>query len=153
IYDFQDQNQNTMEVTGLFYGARQQDQTQVNLTFFELTAGPRLPLPSSWLWEGAVASVRPYAIFDYVDLRDDPYYRSPGAGFEFLNQIVPGTSLQINLEGRDKRYQDSVAFPLLKDQNGSELLARGVITQALTDQLAGFIGGTISKLNARNGSQ
>jgi hypothetical protein len=153
LYDFQDQNQDTMEVTGLFYGARQQEQTQVNVSYFELTAGPRLPLPSSWLWAGAVASVRPYAIFDYVDLRDDPYYRAPGAGFEFLTQVVPGSTVQINFEGRDKRYQDSVAFPTLKGQNGSELQVRGLFTQALTDQLALLVGGSYLKLNARDGTQ
>jgi hypothetical protein len=153
IYDFQDQNQDTMEVTGLFYSARQQEQTQVNLTYFEITAGPRLPIPTNWLWDGAVASVRPYAIFDYVDLKDDPYYRAPGVGFEVLNQIVPGTTLQVNFEGRNKLYQDSVLYPLLRDQNGAEVLGHAVLTQAITDELAGFVSGTLLRLHARNGSQ
>jgi tetratricopeptide (TPR) repeat protein len=152
-YDFQDQNQDRMEVTGAFYAARQQSQTLFNLSFFEITAGPRVPLPSSWLWEGATLNVRPYAIFDYVDLHDDPYYRAPGVGFEVLNQVGPRTIVQLNLEGRDKRYQDSGQFPTLKDQNGAELLARGQLTQALTDTLAALASATYSKLNARNGSQ
>jgi len=153
VYDFQDQNQDTMEVTGSFYSARQQSQTLFNLSFFELTAGPRIPVPSDWLWPGGTLSMRPYAIFDYVDLHDDPYYRAPGVGYEFLSQIVPGTVAQLNLEGRDKRYQDSGLFPLLKDQNGAELLARGQLIQAINDQLAALAAATYSKLNARNGSQ
>jgi hypothetical protein len=153
IYDFDDQNQNSFEITGSYYGNRQRNQTQVNVTYFELTAGPRVPIPSGWLWDGAVASVRPYAIFTYVDLKDDPFYRAPGAGFEVLTQVIPGTVVQLNLEGRDKRYQDSVDYPLLKDQNGSEILARMQVTQQITDELAALVSGTILKLNARNGSQ
>ena len=153
IYDFQDQNSDTIEVTGSAYSARQQSQTVFNLTFFELTAGPRVPVPSDWLWKGGTLSMKPYAIFDYVDLHDDPYYRAPGAGYEFLSQIVPGTVAQINFEARDKHYKNSGLFPINAEQTGVEMLGRGQITQTVTDSLAALISGTFAKDNASFASQ
>ena len=152
-YDFQDQNQDLMEVTGAFYSARQQQQTLFNLTFFETTAGPRLPVPSDWLWSGASLSVRPYFILDWVQLHDNPYYYAPGGGFEWLNQIRSGTLLQINTEARNKSYTNTGSFPTVTDQDGNEFLAHGQIIQALTDELAALFSGTFSKLNARNPAQ
>jgi hypothetical protein len=153
VYDFQDQNRDTMEVTLSAYSARQQSQTLFNLTFFELTAGPRIPVPSEWLWEGGTLNMRAYAIYDYVDLHDDPYYRAPGAGYEFLSQIRPGTVMQVNFEARDKHFQNSGIFPLNSQQTGVEMLGRGQIIQAITDQLAALIGGTFSKDNSSSGFQ
>lgn len=148
IYDFQDQNQDLFEVTGAFYSARQQTVQRVNVTFAELTFGPRLGVP--WL---SGTNVRPYAILDYIDLKDDPYYRAPGAGLELLSEVVPGTIAQINFEARDKRYHNSFLLPTLTDQNGDELLVRGQLTQVITDALAALASGTIATLHARNESQ
>jgi tetratricopeptide (TPR) repeat protein len=148
IYDFQDQNQDTFEVTGSAYSARQWHQTMFNLSFLELTVGPRIPVPSDWLWPGGTLNARLYAIFDYVDLHDDPYYRAPGAGFEILSQVVPGTVVQINFETRDKHYKNSGLLPLNNQQTGVEMLGHGQITQAITDQLAALISGTFGALNA-----
>jgi tetratricopeptide (TPR) repeat protein len=148
-YDFQDQNQDTFEVTGSFYGARQQTLSAFNLTYLELTAGPRFPVPTSWLWDGGTLSLRPYAIYDYLDLHDDYYYRAPGAGFEFLSQARPGTTVQLNFEVRDKHFKNTALLPLASNQTGREMLARGQITQAITDQLAALLAGTYSVLDAQ----
>jgi tetratricopeptide (TPR) repeat protein len=153
VYDFQDQNRDTMEATLSAYSARQQSQTLFNLSFFELTVGPRIPVPSDWLWRDGSLNMRLYAIYDYVDLHDDPYYRAPGAGYELLSQIVPGTVLQTNFEARDKHYQNSGILPLNNEQTGVELLGRAQVIQAINDQLAALFGATFSADNAQIASQ
>jgi len=70
-----------------------------------------------------------------------------------LTQFVPGTVAQLNVEGRDKRYQDSELFPALKDYNGAEILARLTLTQQITSDLVVQANTSISKLNARSGPQ
>ncbi|HUA54742.1 MAG TPA: tetratricopeptide repeat protein [Candidatus Sulfotelmatobacter sp.] len=149
IYDLQDQNQDTIEVTGSFYGARQSALQAFNITFFEMTAGPRFPIPSSWLWEGGALSVKPYALYDYIDLHDDDYYRAPGAGFEVLSQIQQGTVAQFNFEVRDKHYKDTGLIPISANQTGREMLGHVQLTQAITDQIAMLAGGTYQNTDAQ----
>jgi tetratricopeptide (TPR) repeat protein len=152
IYDFEDQNQDTFEVTGSFYGARQWHLSAFNLTFFEITAGPRVPLPSAWLWDGGAVSLRAYAIYDYIDLHDDYYYRAPGAGFEVLTQARPGTLLQVNFEIRDKHFKNTALLQGASNQTGREMLVRGQLTQAITDELAMLLSGTYADVAAKGDS-
>ncbi len=149
IYDFQDQNQDTLEVTGSFYGARQFTLQAFNISFFEFTAGPRFPVPSGWLWNGGAMSVRPYAIYDYIDLHDDYYFRAPGAGMEFLTQVQPGDLLQFNFEVRDKHYKNTGLIPIGSNQTGREMLGHLQLTHAIDDQWAMLAGGTYSVLDAQ----
>ena len=152
VFDFQDQNQNTFEATGALYSARQWYQSAFNLTFLELTAGPRVPVPTGWLWEGAAISLRPYAIYDYIDLHDDYYYRAPGAGFEVLAQVRPGSVVQFNFEVRDKHYKNTSLAPSGSNQTGREMLGRAQLTQTLTDELVGLASATYSVMDAQGDS-
>jgi tetratricopeptide (TPR) repeat protein len=151
-YDFQDQNQDTFEVTGSFYSARQWHLTAFNLTFLEFTAGPRVPIPTAWLWDGGTMSIRPYAIYDYIDLHDDYYYRAPGAGFEVLTQVQPGTVLQVNYEVRDKHFKNTALLQTADNQTGREMLVRGQLTQTITDQLAALLAASYADVAAQGDS-
>jgi hypothetical protein len=138
-FDFQNQRGDTFESTALLYGTRQIEQTQVNLGYAELTAGPRFRFPTDGI---GTFSVRPYGLIDFVSLDDIRYYWAPGGGLN-LNAIVsPETTGDIVFEARDLRYRDTNKQPFNTDRNGRELRGQVGGTQVLFDivQLGAYFG-------------
>ena len=138
-FDFQNQRGDTMESTVLLYGTRQIEQTQVNLGYAELTAGPRFRFPTDGI---GTVSVRPYGLVDFVALDDVRYYWAPGGGGNVNAIISPETTADIVFEYRSLRYRDTHKQPFNTDRNGRELRGQVGATQVLFDfvQVGGYFG-------------
>lgn len=103
-FDLQDQDQDTIEATGNFYGSRHFRVKQFDFAFAEGTVGPRFTLKSLGV-EGF--SVRPFFLLNYAQLGSDPFFHSYGFGVEAAKSISRELALRTSLEHRERNFENS----------------------------------------------
>jgi hypothetical protein len=95
-YDLEDQNRDMLDVTAvgalnLYFNA---DANHLDLSLFELTAGPRFNFPNGGIISRSPASFHPYAIFDEVGLGWDQHFDAVGFGLECDQPIWSNLALK-----------------------------------------------------------
>jgi hypothetical protein len=103
-YDLQDQNQSAIEVTGASYASRYFRVKNLDLDYFEVTAGPRSAL-SDYDLEGF--SIRPYGILNYVLLGEDPFYHTYGVGLDVAKTLTRDLLGRAVYEHRERNFEDA----------------------------------------------
>ena len=117
VYDPGAQNGETVEATGTIYAARQFNQQQLDLLFFETTLGPRAPFMSDHVDN---LSIHPYLVFDLVGLEDARYFYSYGLGMLFTKQWSDKFSTDLGFEYKVKDYHNSARRPVASQQDGPD---------------------------------
>lgn len=112
-YDLGTRTGSWLESTGQFYASRQFEQEAVDLTFLQLTSGPRLALTEDGM---RGSTVRPYLVHSYVQLDTERLYLEAGGGAEFgfpLDDTVyltAGTQLVYQDYGAQWEERDGWAY-------------------------------------------
>jgi len=147
-YDPQLQSGDVMVTEATVYGAKQDEQDQLNLLFIEITSGPRGQFFSEHL-EGV--TYRPYVLVNYVGLEDTSYFYAPGAGLNFTKQFTPALIGEVNFQAKDKTYYDTARRPTSSLQDGPEYEARIDVRYQLTNDVA-LSGGVFYKAESADAS-
>lgn len=131
----------TMETTAIGYMSRQFQVHRLDLWLGEITTGPRFRLDDYGL---TGASVRGYAIGNFVALGDHPYLTTGGVGLSYLQPWGDRVLTEITFEDRVKRFHNSAERPTATDQNSNEKNATGTVRFAvLPNVIASLSAGLI----------
>jgi tetratricopeptide (TPR) repeat protein len=135
-YDLQDQDRDAIEVTGSTYASKHFRARNLDLDYFEATAGPRSTLAT---WGLVGFSIRPYLIANYVQLGRDPYYHTYGGGLELSQAVTPDIVLKGVYEHREKNFEDAPDRATSRELTGHDNLYTLSLFGALTaTQLVGL---------------
>ncbi|SLN29430.1 tetratricopeptide repeat protein [Oceanibacterium hippocampi] len=141
-YDFRTQDGSFMETLALAYFSRQRDEDAVNVFLLEGSTGPRFPIFEE-AFEGS--SWRPFVQGSYVDLGNENYFYSYGAGVDGVLQPTPDLQFDGTLSGLVRRYWDRSPRPTARDENAQEVTATlGVRYRPLPDlEVGGYSSFTV----------
>src|SRR5262249_32878331 len=116
-YDLGTQQRDTIEVQGTAYQSKYFRVHRLDLGLAELTVGPRFGLgrPVS---DGA--TVRPYAIANWVELVRNPFFHTLGRGFEIPYPVTDYLLLRPVYEHRVKNYRDAGDRPTSRELTGAD---------------------------------
>ncbi|HSV30126.1 MAG TPA: tetratricopeptide repeat protein [Candidatus Omnitrophota bacterium] len=148
VYDFQDQAGTVWESDAVYYGARYDNEKQLNLNYLNLGSGPRFGLLPDVLDS---ASIRPYALYTHITMGGDPYGWSPGTGLNVRTKAGDATSLDLTAEVRRRHFHVSAARPTAADQQGWERVAKLQAQHALTDSWTLLAGTNWTSITAMEG--
>lgn len=131
-YDPQLQSGDVLVTEATVYGAKQHEQDQLDLLFVEVTFGPR-----GQFFRDAVDDVtwRPYVLFDFVGLEDSRYFVAPGAGVNFTKQFNPALVGDLNLQAKQKNYENTARRPTATLQDGPEYEVRTELRYQLSNDI------------------
>ena len=133
-YDLQTQDGDSIEVSALLYGTQQFKISRLNVGLMEMTAGPRINLPTL----AAGFNIRPYVIANYLMIGGSGYYSTLGAG---LNGVVPlsaQTQVSATFETRSKGFYTNAANPNQRERDSSDNNLQLGVRHQLFEQ--GFLG-------------
>ncbi|HXP12094.1 MAG TPA: tetratricopeptide repeat protein, partial [Stellaceae bacterium] len=115
-YDLQNQHGDKLELGALAYASFYSEQRQLNLADGKFTAGPRLGLDRIGLDGG---TFKAYALGEYAQLGEQPYYRGYGGGLEYDQRLNEGgTRLVVAYEGEWQNYDSSNFYPTAGELTG-----------------------------------
>ena len=117
VFDFQTQGGETWESEGLAFGARQRDETQLNLALIELKTGPRGQFVREKI--GAIG-YRPYVVGSIVTLENDRYLSTLGGGLTLSREFGERAAAEVNYEHRRRVFRNSGRRPTASLQTGNE---------------------------------
>lgn len=144
-YDPQDYEGRLLEATATLYATRHRRERRVDLDYFELTFGPRLPV----LKESAPGStLRPYVLGALVLLDQAQYYSAGGFGARLQTGLGPRTLASIAAEARDRQYRDSATSSANSRKTGIETSLRAEIQQGLSEEVNLNLGLTAAQASA-----
>jgi hypothetical protein len=103
-YDMQTEPRRSIDAELSFYGAEQQDQSQISTRYVEFRVGPRFQVPPE-LIDGL--SVRPYGAADYISLGREETFKSAGGGIDATYILSPRWSFNTDLLNLYRQYNDS----------------------------------------------
>lgn len=106
-----------LESTAVLYGTRQNRLKTLNVGLVEVTTGPRFALGDSGPGK---ATLRPYALGNFVTLGDVYYYHTIGGGIGLTQEFGPRVLGEVLFERRQKHFNNSEARPFASDQSGDE---------------------------------
>jgi hypothetical protein len=106
-----------LESTAVLYGTRQNHLKTLNVGLIEVTTGPRFGLGDSGPGK---ATLRPYALGNFVTLGDVYYYHTIGGGMGFTQEFGPRVLTEVLFERRQKHFNNSEVRPFASDQSGDE---------------------------------
>ena len=117
IYDF-NTNDDTAWVSTLYgYGTRQINLTSENISFGEITTGPRFhPFPSLY----PTATARPHFITNVIGLDDSLYSYTFGGGLDLTLPITDRLTVDVTYQTRGVSYRDIASRPSARDLTGTE---------------------------------
>jgi hypothetical protein len=118
----------TLESTVVAYMSRQFEVHRLNLWLTEATTGPRFRLDDLGL---TGASVRGYAIGNFVALGDEPYLFTGGFGVSYLQPWGSRVLGEFTYEHREKRFNNTAERTTATDQNSGENNLQGTLRYAL----------------------
>ena len=96
------------------------DLNDIDLDFFELTAGPSFNM-KRWNLDKTRAYI--YAIGDLAYLGYEPYFTAPGGGVRLLSFAAAQSVLDARLETRWRDFQNSSDLPFNSDRTGAQTRA------------------------------
>lgn len=132
-YDLDTRTGSWFETVGQLYVARQFEQTRVDLTFLQLTTGPRLALSEEGM---RGPTIRPYGVHSYVELDGRRFYVEGGGGVELDFPLDRIARLSV---GSQLVYQDH-GLPW-QDRDGAELLVEAGLSLQPRDALQFGVNG------------
>jgi hypothetical protein len=135
-YDLGTQNRDAFEVGGVGFADHYFRNSQIDLDFGELQAGPRLRFPDLGLPFVEWASLKPYAIVNEVGLGEQQYFYTLGAGLEATAVLWGDLSMRIANEFRDKSFSSAADRPASIGLTGYDDLLIFALKKPITENSA-----------------
>jgi hypothetical protein len=131
--DLGTQDRDTVEIAGTGFANRYGSVTRLDLGLVEATVGPRFnftdPLP-----QVGAASLKPYAIANYVSLGGNQYFHTFGVGGEATAVALGDIRLKSVFEFRNKNFADAPDRPLSRGLTGSDKLFSLFVSKPITSE-------------------
>ena len=130
-YDLGTQSRDAIEVTGIGFMNHYFRTQRLDLALGEVTAGPRLNLPSP---DDRISrlSVKPYAILNEVGLGEAEYFHSLGTGLENTATLWDDLAVRTIFEFREKEFSNARDRPLSIGLAGNDKLVTLQLRQRVT---------------------
>jgi hypothetical protein len=135
-----------LESTAVLYGTRQNKLKTLNVGLIEVTTGPRFALGDSGPGN---ATLRPYALGNFVTLGDVYYYHTIGGGIGFTQEFGSRVLTEVTFERRQKHFNNSEARPFSSDQSGDENSLYVATRVQTTNETLLTLGAGVASNNAR----
>jgi hypothetical protein len=132
-YDLGTQSRDALEIGGVGFVDHYFKNSQLDLDFGELTAGPRFRFPNLGIPGVQWASLKPYAIVNEVGLGEQQYFYTLGAGLEATAVLWDDLSMRIAYEFRDKSFTSAVDRPASVGLTGNDNLLTFVLKKPVTE--------------------
>jgi hypothetical protein len=116
-YDLGTQQRDTLETAATLFQSKYFRVHRLDLGIAEVTVGPRVGLGRP-VAEGA--TVRPYAIGNWVELGRNPFFHTLGAGVELTYPVTQMLLLRPTYEHRVKNYSDAGDRPTSRELTGAD---------------------------------
>ena len=129
--DLGTQDRDTIEIAGTGFANHYGSVTRLDLGLVESTVGPRFnftdPLP-----QVSAASLKPYALTNYVSLGGSEYFHTLGVGGEATAVAFGDVRLKSVFEFRNKNFNDAPDRPLSRGLTGSDKLFSLFVSKPIT---------------------
>ena len=132
-YDLGTQNRDALEIGGVGFADHYFKNSQFDLDFGELTAGPRFRFPNLGVPGVQWASLKPYAILNEVGLGEQQYFYTLGAGLETTAVLWGDLSMRLAYEFRDKNFASAADRPASVGLTGNDNLVTFALKEPVTE--------------------
>jgi hypothetical protein len=131
-YDLGTQDRDAFEVGGVGFADHYFRNSNIDLDFGEVTAGPRLRYPNLGIPFVEWASLKPYAIVNEVGLGEQQYFYTLGAGLEATAVLWGDVSARVAYEFRNKNFTAAPDRPASSGLTGNDNLVNFTLKKPIT---------------------